>query len=242
MEAPCSLGPLQSRTRGSHCKMRRGDEVRCHQTNKLQLQLATPTWICMGHVKRLSSSLLLSLTQPLLLRAMATVTGTISRLVKVRSLQGEEKLNLILDDPHGHHREMLRDKHEHVGKALKRMVLQSMKSFKGGKRTRKLKGASEKTNADETPPISARLYTPTGELVKESVPNTVAWEEGSILELGSVRYKVCVNIPTILSVILPKFVMTGCPVVPKVHYIYISSYMEQYACGHIANDSEVVSE
>lgn len=149
---------------------------------------------------------------------MATITQSISHLVKVRSLEGEEKLNVIFDDSRGHHHEMLRDKEEHVCKTLKRISLSSMK-HKGAGRKRKHTEVA-KGSEDTHSPIDAHLYTPRGELVQDEVPNIVAWEEGSILELGSVKYRVCVNIPTVLSLKLPKHIMTGYPVVPEVSHDY----------------------
>lgn len=138
---------------------------------------------------------------------MATAPKSTSRVVGVRSLEGEDKLNVIIEDNFGHQHKLLRDKYEHVSKTLKRIILTT--------KNRKRKHSDLST--EHTPPsLEAHLYTPTGELVGEAVPNDTAWEEGSTLQLGSVWYKVHVNLPTVLSLKLPKFAMTGCPMVPQV--------------------------
>lgn len=144
---------------------------------------------------------------------MATAPQSTPRVVGVRSLEGEDKLNVTIEDNLGHQHKLLRDKYEHVSKTLKRIVLSTAKSE--SRKNRKRKHSDQLT--EHTPPsLEAHLYTPTGDLVGEAVPNDTAWEEGSTLELGSVRYKVHVNLPTVLSLKLPKFSMTGCPLVPQV--------------------------
>lgn len=149
------------------------------------------------------------------IRKMASITyETISRMVAVKSIEGEEKLKLIMDDCWGHHHEFLRDKGEHVSKALKRIVLTSIKS-QSGNRKRKRTEVEEKTMVP-TSSIKAVLYAPTGDIVEDKVPNIDAWVEGSVLEMGGIRYKVQVNIPSVLSLKLSRYVMSGGPVVPEV--------------------------
>lgn len=144
----------------------------------------------------------------------STVPESVSRVVKVRSVDGEEKMNVILEDSWGHHHRMLRNKDEHVSKTLKRIVLSSQK-LKGGTRKRK-RTDPVKASDEVVPPIEAHLYTPSGEAVESEVPNGVAWEEGGILRVGSIQYRVCVNRPVILALKLSRYPMTGCPVVPQV--------------------------
>lgn len=146
-----------------------------------------------------------------------TVSESSNRVVKVRSVEGE-KLNVILDDCWGHHHRLLRDKNEHVSKTLNRLVLSSLKSQKrkSGNTKRKHTDLEEKPKDTPPPPIEAHLYTPSGEAVGNEIPNEAAWEDGGVLRLGSVEYKVCVNFPTVLSLKLPQYLMTGCPVVPQV--------------------------
>lgn len=137
-------------------------------------------------------------------------------VVKVRNAEGE-KLNVILNDCWGYHHRLLRDKNEPVSRTLNRLVLSSLKSQKRKSGTRKRKRTDlEEKPEDALPPIEAHLYTPAGETVSNEIPNEAAWEDGGVLRLGSVEYKVCVNLPTILSLKLPRYLMTGCPVVPQV--------------------------
>lgn len=174
---------------------------------------------------------------------MATIPETISRMVTVRSLEGEDKFNLILDDSSGNHHRMLRDKREHVSKTLNRLVLTSMKSQqKNRKRKRKHTGepihdspiipppAHSHTGGGDVPTgsapptaeVGARLYSPSGDLVDGDVPNIEAWVENSVLVVGSAWYRVCVNPPTVLALKLPKFAMTDCPLVPEVRFSHMA--------------------
>ena len=139
-----------------------------------------------------------------------------SDVVKVRSLEESEKLNLIFDDSFGHHHHLSRDKNEHVSKTLTRIILSCQKVER--KNRKRKRDESEKGTA--VIPSVAHLYTPTGVAVEGVVPNAAAWEEGSVLEVGSTRYQVRVNVPTVLSLALPNILMTDCPAVPQVCLSY----------------------
>ena len=148
------------------------------------------------------------------IRVMASLPDPpIPQVVKVRSLEGSEKLNVIFDDSFGHHHQLSRDKQEHVSRTLTRIVLSYKKVEK---RNRKRKRDESTAEATGEIPIEAHLYAPAGTLVEPEVPNALAWEEGGVLEVGSTRYKVRVNMPTVLSLALPEVIMTDCPVVPQV--------------------------
>ena len=146
----------------------------------------------------------------------------ISRVVKVRSLQGETKLHLVLQDCWGRHHRLLRDKNEHVSKTLKRIVLSSLKSQRKRKRTGVgAEGSAAAVAIGDAPPptplnFEAHLFGPSGESVGGEVPNVEAWKDGSSLQVGPIRYEVCVNLPTVNSLKLPTHLATGCPIVPQV--------------------------
>jgi hypothetical protein len=154
------------------------------------------------------------------MKAMATqptVPEGISRVVAVKKMEGE-KLNIVLDDCWGHHHKMLRDKNEMVSKTLNRLVLSSVKSQRRKVGARKRKRTDLEGEGDAVaPPIEAHLYAPSGDAVDGEIPNEVAWENGGVLRLGSVDYKVCVNPPTVVSLTLPRqSLTTGSPIVPQV--------------------------
>lgn len=150
---------------------------------------------------------------------MAALT---SHLVKVRVPEGEEKLSLVLDDCWGLKKELQlsRGRRDNVSKTLDRIVLKSQYLKHGSSkasRKRKRKNADcEEETSEPAVPIEAHLYTPTGELVKADTPNIHAWEEGSVLVVGSVRYDVHVNVPTVLSLQMSTLLLSGCPLVPEV--------------------------
>ena len=153
-----------------------------------------------------------------------------SSVVKVRCVDGSVKLNVIFNDSSGHYHELCRDKDEHVSKALTRIVLQSQKKRRNRKRKH---GGADEWGTDV--PIEAHLYTPTGVPVESGIPNSAAWEEGGVLEVGSARYQIRVNVPTILALTLPSIIMTDCPTVPKVTLPLTSSKM--YTCPTIRGES-----
>ena len=149
------------------------------------------------------------------LRIMATSEEPVAR---VRVPESGEKLTVAFADCWGQDKQLQleRDRRENVSKTLERIILKSQYLKTSGSLTKRAK--KRKRQDDGKPPIliEAHLYTPTGELVKPDTPNVLAWEEGNLLVVGSVRYRVCVNIPTVLSLELPSFLQSGCPIVPEV--------------------------
>lgn len=49
----------------------------------------------------------------------------------------------------------------------------------------------------------------------ESVPNSEAWQDGAVLQVGDVRYSVLRNPPTFTVAELPVSLLAGFPVCPK---------------------------
>lgn len=144
---------------------------------------------------------------------MASLPGPATpSVVKVRSMEESDKLNVIFDDSLGHHYQLCRDKNEEVSKTLARILLSYQKKVEKKSRKRK----RDDSVGNPVIPSEAHLYTPTGAPVGGRVRNAEAWEEGSVLEVGSTRYQVIVNLATVLSLTLPEIIMTDCPVVPQV--------------------------
>lgn len=61
------------------------------------------------------------------------------------------------------------------------------------------------------------------QIVDVTVQNTFAWREGYFLKVGDVMYEVCENPPTVASLSLPKIIMAGFPVYPKVIFEHSNS-------------------
>lgn len=134
----------------------------------------------------------------------------------VRSVEGEDHLNLIFHLK-GRYHNLLREKEESVKKTLKRLVITAFKPAKAKR--------SERKHIDtETIPIEAHLYN--GEqLVPDDTPNAQAWVEGRVLLLDGFRFTIEVNPPTILSLKLPDFAMSGCPTAPEVEVEFTDPYL-----------------
>lgn len=131
-----------------------------------------------------------------------------SKVLKVRSLVHEDKLNLIFEDCWNGLHKLKRSKTEQLSVVLKRIQLTMLKVQR--KRSR------EEVSASVGVPIEACLYDPAGNPVPGDRPNEEAWIEDGRLMIGSHFYTVQVNPPSILSLKLSDCLLSGCPVVPKV--------------------------
>ncbi|XP_072296071.1 2',5'-phosphodiesterase 12 [Eucyclogobius newberryi] len=129
----------------------------------------------------------------------------------VRCVPGEPKLTIsfCLD---GSHKHMLRDQDEPVGKALTRIGHNLAKNQ--GKKKKKQRGEDAATAAAQ--PAAAEVTLLVGEdAVEESVLNAEAWRDGAVLCVGGARYAVLRNAPTFTTAELPRSMMAGFPVCPK---------------------------
>ncbi|XP_034021063.1 2',5'-phosphodiesterase 12 [Thalassophryne amazonica] len=129
----------------------------------------------------------------------------------VRCLPGDSKLTISFC-LHGNHKNVLRDQNETVGRALSRIsqkVTQSQTKSKKSKRSR----ASEPQEAPE--PTEVKLFY-NGDVVPDSALNADAWHDGSVLQIGELKYWVQRNAPTLTTAELPGSLLAGFPVCPKV--------------------------
>ena len=138
------------------------------------------------------------------------------RLV-VRSVAGEETMRLSAS-LRGRTHSLLRDKSEPVLKALKRVAIAAAKSEKNVKSKKRHAHTATDDGSTADAPIEAQLHVGScsGPAVSGELPNSLAWVEDNVLLVGGVEYNIRVNPPTVLSLRLPDFVMSGCPIVPKV--------------------------
>lgn len=134
----------------------------------------------------------------------------ISQMLIVRIIPKEEHLNLfyILK---GKKHSLRRPKLEALSKTLKRICITAARPDKAKRSQRR---HMQSQNEDRTP-IEAHLLAESQE-VAEDTPNCEAWVYGRILVVDNVKFRVHVNPPTVLSLKLPRFIMTNCPVVPEV--------------------------
>lgn len=150
---------------------------------------------------RISTSRTFARSRPLM--------GTMEHAV-VRCLPGEPKLTIsfCLD---GSHKHMLRDQGEALGKVLARI---SNGIAKGqGKAKKAKKNTGQQPSAPQDPPL-VKLYHDGAE-VDDMVLNSEAWKDGSVLQVGDVKYSVQRNPPTLTIAELPVSMLAGYPVCPK---------------------------
>ncbi|NXN92149.1 PDE12 phosphodiesterase, partial [Rhinopomastus cyanomelas] len=135
----------------------------------------------------------------------------------VRCVPSEPKLGLSLVLPNGDARHMQRDPAEPLGRVLARIAANAARS--PGKTAKKSKKAQAKNGpaeekAREVPTV--RLFSRDGEAVGEEVPNALAWQDGAVLQVGEARYRVERNPPALTELRLPRSLLAGFPVCPKV--------------------------
>ncbi|KAM4613082.1 2',5'-phosphodiesterase 12 isoform 2-T2 [Polymixia lowei] len=128
----------------------------------------------------------------------------------VRCVPGEPKLtiSLVVD---GSHRHMLRDQSEELGKVLARIANSIAKGQGRAKKSKKNKGQQP---SEAVEPTVVKLYY-NGDVVSEEAVNSDAWQDGSELHIGEVRYSVQRNAPTFTTAELPGSLLAGFPVCPK---------------------------
>ena len=139
-----------------------------------------------------------------------TASSSCSRMLVVKTVPGEDQLSLryVLK---GKEHNLLRYKEEALGKTLKRMCITAVRPEKLKRSQRRL--VQQQTSHADT--IEAHLLAGSRK-VPEDTPNSEAWLDGRTLVVDDVHFSVHVNYPTILSLKMPRFIMTNCPAVPEV--------------------------
>ncbi|NXL55241.1 PDE12 phosphodiesterase, partial [Chordeiles acutipennis] len=150
--------------------------------------------------------------------APAACPAAMERAV-VRCVPSEPKLSLRFVLPDGSARHMQRDQAEPLGRALARIATNAAKGqAKAAKKSKKARaegGPGEEAAAAAAVP-AVRLFSRDGEAVAEEVPNAVAWQDGAVLQIGEAQYRVERNPPALTELRLPRSLLAGFPVCPKV--------------------------
>ncbi|XP_048110854.1 2',5'-phosphodiesterase 12 [Alosa alosa] len=133
---------------------------------------------------------------------------TMERAV-VRCVPSEVKLTIsfLL---YGSQKHMLRDQSEELGKVLARISNGIIRTQGKGKKSKK-KQLNEPCEAVE--PIVRLHYN--GDYVANDVSNFNAWQDGAVLHIGEIKYKIERNPPTFITAELPVAILAGFPVCPK---------------------------
>ncbi|XP_040850621.1 2',5'-phosphodiesterase 12 [Ochotona curzoniae] len=154
--------------------------------------------------------------------ATETAAGAMERAV-VRCVPSEPKLSLSFALADGSHKNMQRDQSEPLGRALSRIATNALKGHAkaaAAKKSRKNRPNAGGGAACAGPEPAAacepvvRLYY-REEAVAEDVLNVDAWQDGAVLQIGDVKYKVERNPPAFTELQLPRYIMAGFPVCPK---------------------------
>ncbi|XP_053147144.1 2',5'-phosphodiesterase 12 [Hemicordylus capensis] len=133
----------------------------------------------------------------------------------VRCVPAEPKLSVSLVLGDGSARHMQRDQAEPLGRALARIANNAGKGHtKAAKKSKKARAEAEAGALPLQPPTVC-LFSQDGEAVAEDVPNAEAWQDGAVLQIGEARYRVERNPPTLTELQLPRSLLAGFPVCPK---------------------------
>lgn len=156
--------------------------------------------------------------------ATDAAVGAMERAV-VRCVPSEPKLSLSFALADGSHKNMQRDQSEPLGRALSRIATNALKGHAkaaAAKKSRKNRpnpsGAAACAGTGPDPaaacePVVKLYYRE--EAVADDVLNVDAWQDGAVLQIGDVKYKVERNPPAFTELLLPRYIMAGFPVCPK---------------------------
>uniref|UniRef100_A0A2K5RFN8 Phosphodiesterase 12 n=1 Tax=Cebus imitator TaxID=2715852 RepID=A0A2K5RFN8_CEBIM len=150
--------------------------------------------------------------------------GAMERAV-VRCVPSEPKLSLSFALADGSHKNMQRDQSEPLGRVLSRIATNALKGHAkaaAAKKSRKSRpnasGGASCSGPGSEPAVACepvvKLYY-REEAVAEDVLNVDAWQDGAVLQIGDVKYKVERNPPAFTELQLPRYIMAGFPVCPK---------------------------
>uniref|UniRef100_A0A8C0H470 Phosphodiesterase 12 n=1 Tax=Chelonoidis abingdonii TaxID=106734 RepID=A0A8C0H470_CHEAB len=144
--------------------------------------------------------------------------GHMERAV-VRCVPSEPKMSLWFVLCDGSAKHMQRDQTEPLGRALARIATNAGKGHaKAAKKSKKARAeAGPAGEPVATAPLAVRLFSRDGESVAEDVSNAEAWQDGAVLQIGEVKYQVERNPPSVTELHLPRSLLAGFPVCPKIH-------------------------
>ncbi|XP_066471393.1 2',5'-phosphodiesterase 12 [Tiliqua scincoides] len=146
-------------------------------------------------------------------RRPSSAPGAMEQRAVVRCVPAEPKLSVSFVLADGSARHMQRDQAEPLGRALARIANNAGKGQ--AKAAKKSKKARAEAEAQPPPPPAVRLFSRDGEAVAEDVPNAEAWQDGALLQIGEARYRVERNPPALTELQLPRSLLAGFPVCPK---------------------------
>ncbi|NXX89377.1 PDE12 phosphodiesterase, partial [Centropus bengalensis] len=136
----------------------------------------------------------------------------------VRCVPSEPKLSVRFVMPDGSAKHLQRDQAEPLGRALARIATSAARGpAKAAKKNKKARAGGSPAGESAAAAVPAvRLFSRAGEAVGEEVPNAAAWQDGAVLQVGDARYRVERNPPALTELRLPRSLLAGFPVCPKV--------------------------
>ncbi|GFT17840.1 2',5'-phosphodiesterase 12 [Nephila pilipes] len=135
----------------------------------------------------------------------------------------------------------LRSKDEKLIVTMSRVKLKLLEAFNNKLKKRKKKGVSENNEANENQFDVLLSLSRAGEELSDDLKNADAWTENTQFQINGFVYKITENPPSVLELSLPKSIMTGFPVYPKVELEYCSKEQCDFTWYRIISKSEKLS-
>ncbi|XP_033100520.1 2',5'-phosphodiesterase 12-like [Anneissia japonica] len=131
-----------------------------------------------------------------------------------------------------------RDKSEQVERALTRIRASVLKKTKViSKRTKKMKQDQNSSVSQNEQNLLVSLHNCFGKEIDQSLANIEAWINGAILNIGSVKYSVYRNSPTVTNIKLPRCAIVSCPVFPRLSLEFADDSLTKYVWYRGFSDS-----
>lgn len=157
-----------------------------------------------------------------------------TRVVRVRNAPGEDRINISLLyfrqlDGAERYCSLSRGRNESVGTSLVRLKA-NLEKFEGNNKRKKSSNVASKS-------VNVELICPDGTPVLDDLTNEMAWLATNVLSIGESTYKIIVNIPAITLLKLPKYIMAGYTVYPKLSVEFCDTNLCKFEWS-VGNDSE----
>ncbi|GFU92231.1 2',5'-phosphodiesterase 12 [Trichonephila clavipes] len=124
----------------------------------------------------------------------------------------------------------LRSKEEKLNITMSRVKLKILEAFDNKLKKRKKKGVSNNDEVNENKYDVKLSLSRAGEELSDELKNVDAWTENTQFQINDCVYKITENPPSVLHISLPKSIMSGFPVYPRIELEYCSKEQCDFSC------------
>ncbi|GFQ67194.1 2',5'-phosphodiesterase 12 [Trichonephila clavata] len=135
----------------------------------------------------------------------------------------------------------LRSKEEKLNITMSRVKLKILEAFDNKLKKRKKKGVSNNDEVNENKYDVKLSLSRAGEELSDELKNIDAWTENTQFQINDYVYKITENPPSVLHISLPKSIMSGFPVYPRIELEYCSEEQCDFSWYRTISKSEKIS-